>query len=438
MTPRRFALDASWQRFGATVLAGSPLRLFRLTAGGVAAAEHLERGDAVEPSVLTARLLDAGAIHPRRPEGHPPGLTLADVTVVTPQLGGSIRHDRLINAPGDPGSGGVGGGWITVDDGSVPPLDGATLRLEHNQGPAAARNASRAIVGTKVVAFVDADVTTGRDTDSWLSAMLWHFDDPTVGLVAPRVRGEERSPLDLGCHPARIRAGTRVSYVPAAAIVVRVAALDQIGWFDEGMRFGEDVDLVWRLDDAGWQCRFDPDVEVWHQPRRTRRERLRQHAGYGRSASSLALRHPNALSPVHVNGWTATAWLLMVFGRPLGAVILALGSSVALIGKLPDVPARASTTLALRGHLLAGRQIASAVRRVWWPIVAVASLRSKRMRVIGAVALVGDIRSAPTDVAYGWGVWASMWRLRSWAPIVPRLSAWPGRQPRRLRGATDR
>jgi hypothetical protein len=215
---------------------------------------------------------------------------------------------------------------------------------------------------------------------------------------------------------------------------VRTAALDQIGWFDERLRFGEDVDLVWRLDEAGWRCRFDPAVTVWHEPRSSWRARLRQHAGYGSSAAPLALRHPGALSPLHVNGWTATAWSAALFGHVVAAAVLVLGSSAALVRKLPDVTPGASFTLALRGHLFAGGQIASAVRRVWWPIVAVAALAgSKRMRLVAVAAVLSDVRSTPTDVAYGWGVWASMRRLRTLAPIVPRLNAWPGRQPRQLR-----
>ncbi len=404
----RYRVDSSWQRFGPVVVAGSPLRLFRLSSAGEAFVDRLEPGGDVDASTLTDRLADAGAIHPLPTEGH--RFTLADVTVVTPQLGGAVHGD----------------GRLTIDDGSTPPLAGAALRLSTNRGPAAARNAARSLIDTPLVAFVDADVSLpGSD---WLSALLWHFDDPAVGLVAPRVRGESGSPLDLGGEPARIRAGTRVSYVPGAAVVVRVAAFDQVGGFDEGLRFGEDVDFVWRLDDAGWRCRYDPAVAVWHEPRTSWRERLQQHAGYGTSAAPLALRHPGALSPVHMNGWTAASWALALFGQWVPAIALGAGSSVALVRKLPDVPPRAAMGLALRGHLLAGRQLASASRRVWWPMLVATAVLSRRSRWWLLLALVDKPRAAPTDLAYGWGVWAGMRRSRSWSPIAPRLSAWPGRQ----------
>ncbi len=416
----RFTVDGSWRRYGPVVIAGSPLRVFRLTPKGETVVADIETGVDVMPSRMVDRLLDGGAIHPRTGPRTGPRtssvaetttggelFTAADVTVVTPQLGGvAARAGRLV-----------------VDDGSQPPLAGAALRLATNAGPASARNAARPHVDTPLVAFVDADVDI---REGWLDALLPHFGDPQVGLVAPRVTGERGSPLDLGREPARIRAGTRVSYVPGAAIVVRVAAFDAVGGFDEQLRFGEDVDFVWRLDEAGWRCRFEPSSQLRHRPRPTLRLRLRQHAGYGTSAAPLALRHPGALSPLSTNGWTAATWALSAAGHTVAASGLAIGSALALVPRLPGVAPKVSFELAMRGHLGAARQLASAIRRVWWPFVAAGSLFSKRIRWIGVAAMLADVRAAPTDVAYGWGVWRGMRRHRTLAPIVPRLSAWPG------------
>jgi mycofactocin system glycosyltransferase len=393
-------------------MAGSPLRLFRLGPAGVTVAERVECGDEVAPSVLIDRWLDAGAIHPVPPDGDSSRFGIRDVVVVTPQL----RVDESTVAIGD--------GRITVDDGSRPPIDGATIRLDANQGPAAARNAARPVVDAPLIAFVDADVIV---PPGWLDHLVGHFDDPDVALVAPRVDGEPGSPLDLGDEPARIRAGTRVSYVPGAAMVVRTAAFDAVGGFDPTLRFGEDVDFVWRLDDAGWTCRYEPASRVWHEPRSTVASRLRQHATYGTSAAPLALRHPTSLSPARFNGWTAFVWSAVATGHPLVAVATAVGSSLALVRRLPDVPPRAAVGLALNGHLAAGRQLATAVRRAWWPLVVAGAVVSRRMRWIAAVSVLADVSATPTDVAYGWGVWQGMWRHRTWSPVAPRLSAWPGR-----------
>lgn len=421
----RYAVDGSWQRFGRVVVAGSPLRVFRLTDAGRTVAVDIERGADVPTSTLVERLLDGGAIHPdvaateasdEAADGH--RYRLDDVTIVTPQLGGVVVDDSR----------------VTVDDGSQPPLEGATIRRDRTGGPAAARNAARDRVRTELVAFLDADVAVAPEGHhTWLAPLLAHLDDPRVGLVAPRVLGEPSSPLDMGSEPARVRAGSRVSYVPAAAIVVRRSALDQVGWFDESLHHGEDVDLVWRLDDLGWTCRYEPRSTVWHAPRPTLAARLGQRVDYGASAAPLALHHPGKLAPIRVNGWTAASWVLLATGRAGTAVALAVGSALALPRKLPGVPPTASVELAARGHLLAGTWLAAALRREWFPLLAVACLVSKRARLVALAAFAVAPRRAVTDAAYGVGVWRGMLRHRTLSPIVPAIDAWPGRPVSRSR-----
>lgn len=417
--PARYQLDSSTQRHGTVVIGGSPLKLFRLTTAGATLVQRIADGDEVPSSNLIDSLLCAGAIHPL-PDKSP--FTAEDVTIVVPTRG------TPLNVPV---------GAIIVDDGSDPPVAAATIRFDINQGPAAARNAGLAIVTTQLVAFVDADVELPHD---WLEPLLRHFSDDQVALVAPRVMTtmsgstiaeyeHRRSPLDLGPEPARIRAGTRVSYVPAAVLVCRVAAISAVGGFDSGLRFGEDVDLVWRLDAAGWRCRYEPASIVHHAPRATWPGWIRQRIGYGSSAAPLANRHPGALSPVRMSPWSAASWLLAMTRRPWLGVVIGAGSAAALIKKLPDVPPRVAFRLAGLGNLHAGDQLASAVRRVWWPLLIVAAIRSRiARRVLFSAALSArhPVRLAD-DIAYSIGVWKGIVTERSIGPLVPEFSSWPGR-----------
>lgn len=429
----RFRTDTSYRRHDRVIVAGSPLRLFRLGTTGLGVVEAIERGEEVDVPALTDRLVDAGAVHPTPPPARPTGL----VTLVVPAH--SEDTDRLTRLRAAAERDGLA--IIVVDDASPEPIDGAEIRLDRNGGPGVARNAGLERVITELVAFVDADVDLPA---GWLDPLVGHLTGPEgahTGLVAPRVRSlpgqgrlaryeQQRSPLDMGPEPARIRAGTRVSYVPAAVIVCRAEAVRAVGGFDPDLRFGEDVDLVWRLDTAGWACRYEPTVEVTHRPRASWRAWIRQRIGYGSSAAPLARRHPGALAPVRLHGWSLTAWALTLGGHPGPGAVAAVGSAAALPARLPGVPHEVAFGLALRGNLYAGRTLADAVRRVWWPIVAVAALRSRTARrvLIASLLAAGHPLRMLDDLAYGIGVWRGIGRERTLAPIVPDIQGWPDRR----------
>lgn len=444
----RYQLDSSTRIVGdgTTVLGGSPLRLFRLTDGGRDVFERIAAGESLEPSTLTDALTDAGAIHPLVAAEEPHKFGVSDVTVVVPTHDDEpARLYEILRHCTDTA------GVIFVDDGSERPITGmrgaTVVRLRHNAGPGSARNAGYRNVDTPLVAFVDSDVALHP---GWLDTLLGHFDDEQVALVAPRVasgpaapdadtgvaRYEERhSPLDLGGEPARVAAGTRVSYVPAAALVVRVAALDAIDGFDTAMRCGEDVDAVWRLGAAGWRCRYEPAVVVEHQPRRSWGALASQRAAYGESAASLAAVHGLAVAPVRMSPWTLGVWGLAATGHPFAAVGVGGATAAALVPKLPGVPADESVRLAARGHLIAGQALAAAVRRTWFPIVSVAALFSRRARRIAALSLVpalldGGPARVFDDASYAVGVWRGVLAKRTVKPLLPALVAWPIRARR--------
>ena len=455
----RFVIDSSWWRRsssdGETLVAGSPLRVMRLTSRATALLDALEQGLDVSDHVgsnregaLIDRLVENGAIHPTPDDAADHRFHIADVTVVVPAH--NERHhdlETLVRTLGDAKR------VIIVDDGSTIPLApvaGAdVVRRDTAGGPGAARNTGLAMVDTELVLFVDADVSW--ETDAW-TILLAHFDDERVAAVAPRVKSNPgssllaryesgSSPLDLGADPARVRARTRVSYVPAAAILVRVDSLRAVNGFDASLRYGEDVDLVWRLDEAGHTCRYEPRAVVFHQPRTTWMDAWRQRVSYGSAASALDERHPGAVTPLRINRWSATAWSLVGLGHVVIGVITGAWSTVMLVRKLGNVTDRVPIAMRLagRGNLHAGRLIASALTRAWWPITLCACLVSRRARRMALIAAVVPnvatwltarpdvdvlryvaIRVAD-DVAYGTGVWKGALARRRAGALVPTL-----------------
>ena len=249
--------------------------------------------------LLARTLVDGGLAHPC-----PGPAPVRDLVVVVPVRDRTDELARCLQALGTTVP------VVVVDDGSQDPgavarvaaAHGARVVHQPGSGPAGARNRGVAATTQSLVAFVDSDVAVPRD---WLEGLVGHFADPCTGAVAPRVRAAgvgrgliaryaaARGPLDLGDTPARVRPGGRVPYVPSAALLVRRSALTDAGRgdaapFDPALQYGEDVDLVWRLHDAGWAVHYDPRTVVGHaEPGRWVPWLRRRHA-YGTSAAPLA------------------------------------------------------------------------------------------------------------------------------------------------------
>jgi mycofactocin glycosyltransferase len=445
---------------GSTLLGGSPTRLLRLAP---AAQDMLSEGrlkvhDAVSAE-LARTLLDATVAHPR-PAGGP---SHRDVTVVIPVRDNACRLRRLVGAL-------RGLCIVIVDDGSSIPVepddfaaarpDIKVLRHSRSRGPAAARNTGLAACATDFVAFLDSDVVPRR---GWLEALLGHFCDPTVALVAPRIVGlaqsdhlvaryeAVRSSLDLGHREAPVIPYSTVSYVPSAAIICRTSALRDVGGFDETLRSGEDVDLCWRLVEAGARLRYEPIALVAHDHRTELRNWIARRAFYGGSAAPLAVRHPDKTAPLVISGLGLAVWMLVAIGSGLGylASLLAAaltGRRIAKAMQGDDTHLWDVVVVAARGLWSSALQLASAICRHYWPVALVAAIMSRQCRravvtaaiVDGVVDWVsrrggaeGDTRPIGLlsylllkrldDLAYGIGLWTGVVRERNIRPLKPQI-----------------
>lgn len=325
MTAHPVALDRGVRVLGEgrLLLGGDPTRLLKLAPGAVGWRGRLAAGDpSIEP--LARTLVHRGLAHPESAPlaAIPEGL----VTVVIPVLDRSATLDRCLAALGR------GAPVLVVDDGSLDPASVAAvatrhgavvLRLPRNRGPAAARNAGFAATSSDIVAFLDSDC---RPPMGWLRALLPHLEDSDVAAVAPRIRSEPglsligryaavRCPLDLGAYSAAVRPGGRVPFVPTAALVLRRSCVGDDP-FDEELRYGEDVDLVWRLCNRGLSMRYGPRTVVVHvEPVGWTAWLARRHA-YGTSAGPLSARHGSHVAPLVLSPIAASAWVLAMAGHP--------------------------------------------------------------------------------------------------------------------------
>lgn len=326
----RLLPDDQWFRSknGNGVLAGSPLTYFGVTDAGSKILDAIETNSELPQNhaQLTDRLLATGAVHPV-----PDSLSaLTDITVVIPAfISNAESHVHLQKLVASL----VGLTIIIVDDASPHPVDidgTRVIRHDTNKGPAAARNTGIAAVTTTVVACVDADVIV---TTQQIATLAAYIVDSRVGAVAPRITcvndrtfaGEfesHHSPLDLGSVSALVRPMSRVSYLPATVLVFNVQSLRAVGGFDDSIRIGEDVDLIWRLIENGIDCRYVPSIECPHRPRSSMRKMLKQRYDYGTSAALLDKRHPRAASPLRAHALLLTAATTVLMGYIYFALIL--------------------------------------------------------------------------------------------------------------------
>ena len=448
---------------GTVLMGGVPLSVMRLSPTGAGLVRGWFEGRPVSGSKahgrLARRLVANGLAHPRPSTGgdrtDPLGNGIGDLTLVIPVKDDPSGLGATLAALGPAHVSRT----IVVDDGSTIPVratgDAAVIRREHVGGPARARQDALADVSTDLVAFIDAGVTVDR-TD--LQRLLAHFADPAVVAVAPRIASRpddhavaryerSRSPLDLGPSESLVGIGRAVPYVPTACLVARTQTVVQVGGFDTELRYGEDVDLVWRLSAAG-TVRYDPSVVVLHPSRPGLRAMIGQRMAYGSAAAPLARRHGLAVAPARTSPWTAGIVGLALLGRPVGATVVAAGTAEALRRKLDFLPdARVeSAVLTAKGHWFGGWSLLIAAVRAWLPLlVALGAARPAwRRRLATAVLMAWGRRvldgpgglgprvldagfGAIDDSAYCVGVWKGALRERSLRALLPDLVTWPPR-----------
>jgi N-acetylglucosaminyl-diphospho-decaprenol L-rhamnosyltransferase len=165
------------------------------------------------------------------------------------------------------------------------------IALDANPGFGAAVNRVAAASRTPWLMAANADVTLRPGA---LPALLAAGRDARVGAVAPKLVlpngavqqsvGPLPSPaqafaLAIGAHRLWPAVGERlcldgawdpdrardVPWAVGAVLLLRRSAFDAVGGFDERQwMYAEDLDLGWRLHDAGWVTRYAPDAVADH------------------------------------------------------------------------------------------------------------------------------------------------------------------------------
>lgn len=194
---------------------------------------------------------------------------------------------------------------IVIDDGStdgVPTIAAAheSVRYIHQEhaGLSVARNTGKDAARGEIIAYTDDDCVPDED---WLQYLAQAFDDPMwVAAGGPNLPPTPRNNTERcvaaapggPCHV--LLNDEEAEHLPGCNLSIRKSALNAIGGFDSVFRAaGDDVDVCWRLREAGGKLRFVPGAMVWHHRRFTLGAYLKQQRGYGHAEALLMKKHPN-------------------------------------------------------------------------------------------------------------------------------------------------
>ncbi|MCI0603021.1 glycosyltransferase [bacterium] len=212
---------------------------------------------------------------------------------------------------------------IVLDDGSTDSTAAIASKYPvrlirtKNQGLSSARNCGMKEAKGEIIAYIDDDAYADPH---WLNYLAIAFQETNYCCIGgPNlVPGEDewiaqcvgRSPggpthVLLSDHDAE--------HVPGCNLAIRKSVLEAIGGFDPQFRIaGDDVDLCWRLENAGHKIGFHPGAMVWHHRRNSISSYFRQQRGYGKAEVLLARKWPEKYNYVgHVN------WAGRIYGNGL-------------------------------------------------------------------------------------------------------------------------
>ncbi len=242
---------------------------------------------------------------------------------------------------------------IVIDDASTDgsaeyaAAVGATvIRMEHNGGPAAARNLGVARSSGDVVVFVDCDVCVHADTlariqarfdaEPDLAALIGSYDDQPD---APNFISQYKNLVNHYFHQSGRPEAT--TFWSACGAIRREAFL-AVGGFDESYPLPsiEDIELGYRLRRAGRRIALDHEIQVQHLKRWTLGSMLRSDI-FERALPWTRLilesgRLPNDLNVAISQRFSALlAWTSAALGAAgLASPVLLAPAALSLVGVL--------------------------------------------------------------------------------------------------------
>jgi GT2 family glycosyltransferase len=275
---------------------------------------------------------------------------------------------------------------IVVDDGSTDETPEIVARHPEvraihqlNRGLSVARNVGLQAATGSIIAYTDSDCYVDHD---WLTHLVCQLERSGAAAVG----GPNLSPPDgwlAACvaaapgQPMHVLESDQVAeHIPGCNMAFRRQALEAINGFDrEYRKAGDDVDVCWRLQQAGYWITIAPGAFVWHHRRQNPRAYLRQQAGYGEAEALLQFKHPDRFNARGDGKWRGVLYGPSLQGLRLGRDMIYRGTfGTGLFQTMYQAgPAHwAMLPSTLEWHFAAG--LVTLTGFVWWPAWIIAAV----------------------------------------------------------------
>lgn len=185
--------------------------------------------------------------------------------------------------------------------------DGVTIvQTEENLGVPGGRHRGLLATASDFVGFLDDDAVLRTDAvDDRLESLFDGHRD--IGAVSFRIEDERgevaRRHVPRAGEADHDRSGPAATFLGGASIVRRAAYDDAGGYWNELFYAHEELDLSWRMHDAGWTVHYAPEIVAEHP-----RTPISRHGdGWrltGRNRVMVARRNlPWPVAVAHVGAW---------------------------------------------------------------------------------------------------------------------------------------
>ncbi len=210
---------------------------------------------------------------------------------------------------------------IVVNDGSTDNLEEIvkqypfTLFSTTNQGLSNARNTGMRNASGEIIAYIDDDAYPDPDWLLYLAYAYAHSDFAGIGgpNIAPKENGFiARCVANAPGGPVHVLLTDEIAeHIPGCNMSFKREALLSIGGFDPVFRAaGDDVDVCWRLQNAGYVIGFHPSAVVWHHRRNSLKAYWKQQKGYGKAEALLENKWPEKY-----NAFGHLTWAGRIYGN---------------------------------------------------------------------------------------------------------------------------